>query len=43
MTDRNPQSSPPSAIVNLEGLNPEIGKAFKEIEASENKDVSNIN
>jgi len=35
MTDQTPQSSPPSAPLNLEGLNSEIGKAFQEVEASE--------
>ena len=40
MTDQTPQSSTPSATPNLEGLNSEIGKAFKEVEAAENKAVS---
>ena len=40
MTDPTPQSSTPSAAPNLEGLNSEIGKAFKEVEASENKAIS---
>jgi len=44
MTDPTPpQSSLPSATPNLEGLNSEIGKALKGIEASENKDISYIN
>ena len=40
MTDPTPQSSTPSATPSPDGLQAEIGKAFKEVEASENKAVS---
>ena len=40
MTDQTPQSSTPSQTHSQEGLSAEIGKAFKDVEASENKAVS---
>ena len=40
MTDPTPQSSTPSATPSPDGLQVEIGKAFKEVEAAENKSVS---
>ena len=40
MTDPTPQSSTPSTTHSPEGLQAEIGKAFKEVEAAENKSVS---
>ena len=40
MTDPTPQSSTPSATHSPDGLQAEIGKAFNEVEAAENKAVS---
>ena len=40
MTDPTPQSSTPSQTLSQEGLSAEIGKAFKDVEASENKAIS---
>ena len=40
MTDSAPQSSTPSEAHSPSGLNAEIGKAFKEVEAAENKAIS---
>ena len=40
MTDPTPQSSTPSQTHSQEGLSAEIGKAFKDVEASENKAIS---
>ena len=40
MTDQTPQSSTPSATPSQDGLQAEIGKAFNEVEAAENKAVS---
>ena len=40
MTDPTPQSSTPSQTLSQEGLSAEIGKAFKDVEASENKALS---
>ena len=40
MTDPTPQSSTPSQTLIQEGLSTEIGKAFKDVEASENKAIS---
>ena len=37
MTDPTPQSSTPSQTLSQEGLGSAIGKAFKEVEACENK------
>ena len=40
MTDPTPQSGTPSATPSPDGLQAEIGKAFNEVEAAENKAVS---
>ena len=40
MTDQTPQSSTRSATPSPEGQQSEIGKAFREVEAAENKAVS---
>ena len=40
MTDPTPQSGIPSATPSPDGLQAEIGKAFNEVEAAENKAVS---